>query len=60
MGQIVFRQMEGSVTSNILSNGPENNDQDLQLTYVFEWNYPNIEQGTKEHAEIVEKTGQVS
>ena len=52
--------MEGSVTTNILSNGLENNDHDLQLTYVFEWIYPNIEEGTQEHTEVIEKTGQVS
>jgi hypothetical protein len=42
-----------------VSNGPDNNDQDLQLTYLFEWIYPDIDEGTTAHDEVIEKTGTV-
>ncbi|OAL27568.1 hypothetical protein AYO22_03472 [Fonsecaea multimorphosa] len=34
---IHFRQPNGSITTNLISNGPENTDKDMSLTYIFEW-----------------------
>lgn len=56
MEQIVFRQPDGSTATNLVSNGPENTDNDLQLTYFFEWNYPHIEDGTDEHQHAIQTT----
>jgi len=57
---IIFRQSEGSVTTNIVSNGPDNTDQDLQLTYTFEWNYPDVEEGTAAHDKAIETTNMMA
>lgn len=35
--------MEGSITTNLVSHGPNKTDKDLELTYIFEWNLPEIE-----------------
>jgi hypothetical protein len=43
-----------------VSNGPDNTDQDLQLTYTFEWNYPDVEEGTAAHDKAIETTNMVS
>ena len=51
--------MDGSTTTNLLSHGPGNKDQDMQLTYVFEWNYPHIEEGSKAHTEAFEGADKV-
>ncbi|RFU27357.1 hypothetical protein B7463_g8981, partial [Scytalidium lignicola] len=45
---IRFVQPNGSVTTNLISNGPENMGRDLQLSYIFEWVPPEGEEGGEE------------
>lgn len=51
-----YQQHDGSTISNIVSEGPGGTEQDLQMTYVFEWKHPNISAGTAEEQQAVEKS----
>jgi len=48
------------VISNIVSDGPGGTEQDLQMTYVFEWKHPDIEAGSPEEKEWREKRKQMA
>ncbi|PKY07908.1 DUF1857-domain-containing protein [Aspergillus campestris IBT 28561] len=52
---IIFRQLDGSVTTNLVSNGEDLGDRGLQLTYFFEWDHPDIQEGTPAYDEAVEQ-----
>jgi hypothetical protein len=58
--QIIFRQQEGSVSTNLVSYGTTNTDKDMLLTYMFEWNFPDVEEGTAAVDEAVKGVQKVS
>lgn len=58
--QIIFRQLDGSVTTNLVSNGEDLGDRGLQLTYFFEWDHPDIQEATPAYREAVEQKNEVS
>ena len=54
-----FHQTDGSVISNIISDGPSGDQFDLYMTYAFQWLHPEVEAGsdkektlTKHHSDI--------
>ncbi|KAK5311249.1 hypothetical protein LTR93_011785 [Exophiala xenobiotica] len=57
---IIFRQADRSTTTNLVSNVADDTDQDFQLTYIFEWNFPEVKEGTSEHDEAIEMTSALS
>lgn len=46
--KVDFHQTDGSIISNIISNGPSQEPTDLYMTYAFQWLHPEIEEGSKE------------
>ncbi|GAB7358026.1 hypothetical protein MBLNU230_g0191t1 [Neophaeotheca triangularis] len=56
--KVDFHQDSGAVISNVVSSGESLEANDLNMTYVFEWRYPDVEEGSekaeslfKEHTE---------
>lgn len=43
-----------------MSNGEDLGDRGLQLTYFFEWDHPDIQEGTPAYHEAVEQKNEVS
>jgi len=41
-----------SLAQNVISDGP---DEDLQLTYIFDWTYPEVEVGSAEEKNKIEE-----
>jgi hypothetical protein len=39
----------------VIADGPNLTDQDLQLTYIFDWTYPEVEAGSAEEKQKVEE-----
>ena len=39
----------------MVSDGPGMTDEDLQMTYFFEWPHPNVEAGSNEEKELTEQ-----
>jgi hypothetical protein len=39
----------------VISDGPGFTDEDLQLTYIFDWKYPEVEAGSAEERQKVEE-----
>ncbi|KAF2396916.1 DUF1857-domain-containing protein [Trichodelitschia bisporula] len=51
--KVEFRQPDGSLVMNIVSEGPRGAEEgDLQMTYTFEWLHPEMSQG-----ELAERKG---
>ncbi|KAH7012971.1 hypothetical protein EDB80DRAFT_834692 [Ilyonectria destructans] len=50
---IRFAQSEGSVSTNLISFYPDVSDINLMLTYIFEWDFPSVKEGTPEHKELL-------
>ncbi|CAO2658814.1 Nn.00g065370.m01.CDS01 [Neocucurbitaria sp. VM-36] len=50
-----FEQEDGSHVRNIVSDGPSGDLDDLHMTYAFEFRYPNIQEGSKEAEEQLQK-----
>jgi hypothetical protein len=44
-----FHQNDGSVITNVISNGPSGDEKDLFMTYIFEWRRPEVEAGSEKH-----------
>lgn len=42
------------MTTNLVSHGPEETDQDMMLTYIFEWNFHDVQEGTKAFDDAVD------
>ncbi|ERF71130.1 hypothetical protein EPUS_09116 [Endocarpon pusillum Z07020] len=44
--KVDFHEPSGCVITNMLSDGPAMTDEELQMTYFFEWPHPDIEAGS--------------
>jgi len=53
--KVDFQQTDGTTISNIISDGPSGQPEDLFMTYSFEWKHPNVEEGSAEVEELLEK-----
>ncbi|KAI0384043.1 hypothetical protein F5Y04DRAFT_293445 [Hypomontagnella monticulosa] len=51
--RVDFKQPDGSSVSNVVSAGP---DGELLMTYVFEWRYPGVKEGSEEAKALEEKS----
>lgn len=54
MSQVDFHQTDGSVISNIISDGPSGKPEDLYMTYAFQWLHPDVEAGGAKEKELME------
>jgi hypothetical protein len=50
-----FEQTDGTTISNIISDGPSGEPEDLFLSYSFEWKHPNVEAGSAQAEELQAK-----
>ncbi|TKX18539.1 putative acetylaranotin biosynthesis cluster protein L [Elsinoe australis] len=53
--KVDFHQTDGSLVSNIVSDGPGLRDEDLLMTYTFQWIGQDAEPGSEEEAKMLEK-----
>ncbi|KAI0837164.1 DUF1857-domain-containing protein [Hypoxylon sp. FL0890] len=51
--RVDFEQPDGSTIANIVS---QNADGELEMTYAFEWKYPDVEEGSEEAKALEEKS----
>ena len=47
--QVDFWQPNGALITNTISEGPGLTENDLHMTYAFEWRYPDVVEGSEEH-----------
>jgi hypothetical protein len=50
-----FEQTDGTTISNIISDGPSGEPEDLFLSYSFEWKHPDVEAGSAQATELQAK-----
>ena len=48
--QVDFYEPTGAVITNMVSDGPDMTDEQLQMTYFFEWLHPDVEEGSEQEA----------
>lgn len=58
--RVDFQQEDGSRISNFVSSGPSGEKEDLLMTYVFEWRYPDLEAGSEKAKELEDLHNKVS
>ena len=46
---------KSSLAQNVIADGPGMTDQDLQLSYIFDWTYPEVEAGSAQEQQKVEE-----
>ncbi|KAK3078557.1 hypothetical protein LTS18_007204 [Coniosporium uncinatum] len=52
---IDFHQDDGSLISNIVSEGPSGKPEDLMMTYYFEWRRPDVQEGSADVEKVMEQ-----
>jgi hypothetical protein len=50
-----FHEPTGAVITNTVSDGPGMTDQDLYMTYFFEWLHPDVEAGSEKEKTLTEE-----
>lgn len=53
--QVDFYEPTGAVITNMLSDGPNMTDEDLHMTYFFEWLHPDVEAGSEQEAMLTKQ-----
>ena len=53
--QVEFWQPDGALIINTVSDGPGMTENDYNMTYTFEWRYPDIAEGSQEHKNAEQK-----
>ncbi|KAK3319856.1 hypothetical protein B0T19DRAFT_478898 [Cercophora scortea] len=53
--RVDFHQEDGSKIANYISQGPTGEPDDLFLTYIFEWRYPGLEEGSEQLKALEER-----
>lgn len=53
---VEFKQEDGSIIRNLISDGPGGTVEDLHMTYMFEWIFPKLEEGSVEAEEQLKKS----
>lgn len=51
--QVDFWQPSGALITNTVSDGPGLGENDMNMTYTFEWRHPEVEKGSDKHKELV-------
>lgn len=54
--QIDFHQPNGSVISNIVSDGPSGEVEDMYMTYTFSWLHPELKDGDPKIQEVTQRS----
>ncbi|KAK5173733.1 uncharacterized protein LTR77_002414 [Saxophila tyrrhenica] len=52
--KVDFWQPDGTLITNTVSDGSSLEEADLNMTYTFEWRYPNVEEGSEDHKQKLE------
>ncbi|CAI6038967.1 hypothetical protein V2G26_010836 [Clonostachys chloroleuca] len=50
---IRFEQSDGSVSTNLVSFQPDMSETNLMLTYIFDWDFPSVQEGTEDHKKLL-------
>ncbi|KAK5132606.1 hypothetical protein LTR08_008805 [Meristemomyces frigidus] len=50
--KVDFWQPTGALITNTISDGPGLTEHDYNMTYTFEWRYPDVEEGSEEHQRL--------
>ncbi|KAF4548053.1 Hypothetical protein D9617_32g091730 [Elsinoe fawcettii] len=53
--KVDFHQTDGSLVSNIVSDGPSQTPEDMLMTYTFQWLDQPAEKGSEEEKELLNK-----
>ncbi|PNS14122.1 hypothetical protein CAC42_6635 [Sphaceloma murrayae] len=53
--KVDFHQPDGSLISNIVSDGPTSTEEDMFMTYTFQWLNQDAEPGSDEEKKLLEK-----
>ena len=53
--QVEFWQPDGALIINTVSDGPSMTESDCNMTYTFEWRYPDIAEGSQAHKDNEQK-----
>jgi hypothetical protein len=53
--QVDFYEPTGAVITNMVSDGPNMTDEELQMTYFFEWLHPSVEAGSEEEMKLTKQ-----
>lgn len=46
---------KNNLAQNVISDGPSTTDEDLSLTYIFDWKYPEVEAGSADEKQKVDE-----
>lgn len=55
MPQVDFWQPDGALITNTVSEGDSLTEKDYNMTYTFEWRYPDIKEGSQEHKDATKR-----
>ncbi|GAB1743073.1 hypothetical protein D0867_05426 [Hortaea werneckii] len=50
--KVDFWQPSGALITNTVSDGPGLTEHDYNMTYTFEWRYPDVQEGSDEHKRL--------
>ncbi|KAK3113825.1 hypothetical protein LTR53_008497 [Teratosphaeriaceae sp. CCFEE 6253] len=53
--RVDFWQPSGALITNTISDGPGMSENDYNMTYTFEWRYPEVEAGSQEYKDLLEQ-----
>ncbi|QIW95582.1 hypothetical protein AMS68_001100 [Peltaster fructicola] len=53
--RVDFHQPDGAVIMNTISDSPSLKDEEMNMTYTFEWRNQDVEEGSEKHKELVAK-----
>ncbi|TKA58204.1 hypothetical protein B0A55_11102 [Friedmanniomyces simplex] len=54
--RVDFWQPDGALITNTVSDGVGLTEHDYNMTYTFEWRYPEVEEGSEEHGRLVQQS----
>lgn len=58
--RVDFKLEDGTEISNVVGQGPSEKEEDMYMTYAFNWHFPNIEEGSEEATQALAKQQKVS
>jgi len=56
--QVDFWQPNGALITNTISDGEGLTEHDYNMTYTFEWRYPDVKEGTDEADKLMKQSVQ--
>ncbi|KAK4541707.1 hypothetical protein LTR36_007416 [Oleoguttula mirabilis] len=54
--KVDFWQPNGALITNTVSDGPGLTEHDYNMTYTFEWRYPDVKDGSEEHKRLTKQS----